>query len=80
MQDLVLISSLNSQNSIVSNTKMSHCVALLVGELGIEDVLWTFSLMFFWKNIQHRSISPYNVDVEKDDSEVWLEPKEPRMT
>jgi hypothetical protein len=39
MKDLVLISSLNSQNSIVSNAKMSHRVVLSVGGLGISDVL-----------------------------------------
>jgi hypothetical protein len=39
MQDRVLISSLNAQNTIVSNAKTSHCVALSVGGLGIGDVL-----------------------------------------
>jgi hypothetical protein len=31
MQDWVLISSLNAQNMIVSNAKMSHYVTLSVG-------------------------------------------------
>jgi hypothetical protein len=39
MQDLVLISSLNAQNLIVSNAKTSHRVALSVGGSGIGDVL-----------------------------------------
>jgi hypothetical protein len=39
MRDLVLISSLNAQNLIVSNAKMSHRVALSVGGSGIGDVL-----------------------------------------
>jgi hypothetical protein len=39
MQDLVLIGSLNSQNIIISNIKNSHCVTLLVGVLGIGDVI-----------------------------------------
>jgi hypothetical protein len=39
MKDLVLIGSLNAQDPIIYNAKMSHRIALLVGGLGIEDVL-----------------------------------------
>jgi hypothetical protein len=39
MQYLVLISPLNAQNPIVSNVETSHYVSLLVGGLGIRDVL-----------------------------------------
>jgi hypothetical protein len=39
MRDLVLIIPLNAQKPIVSNAKMSHRVALLVGGSGINDAL-----------------------------------------
>jgi hypothetical protein len=39
MRDWVLISSLNAQNSIVSNDQISHRFSLLVGRSGIGGVL-----------------------------------------
>jgi hypothetical protein len=39
MRDWVLIISLNAQNPIVSNAKMSHRVTLSVGGSGIGGVL-----------------------------------------
>jgi hypothetical protein len=39
MQDWVLISSLNAQNLILPNAKMSHQVSLLVGGSRIRVVL-----------------------------------------
>jgi hypothetical protein len=55
MQNRILIISLNAQNPIISNAKMSCCVTLLVGGSGIRVVLQNFSLISSCKNFRSNS-------------------------